>query len=345
MGNIKKFEDFLDKMRGLLDNAKKQGHIIVRVEDIENTFPELKESGDEQIRKVLVGWFKRYKEQDTCGSEMFNGIPTDNILTWLEKQGEQKPFDYEDANIQQKDFAPKSAMEAAKEKKIDNANKIEPKFNFSVGQWIVATGKRVYLITKIDGFNVTLVDVDGNEYVFDTSSLEDAHLWTIEDAKDGDVLFHSDSASNGIFIFKEIIDKGFAKEVICYCDYDSEDHFCLGKHHTCCWTDAKILYPATKEQRDTFERAMADAGYIFNFEKKELKKIEESENIKNQIMSEITDFVKDYITQKPVKWSEEDKRIWKDIIRVFKGEISFTSEKANEEYIAWLKSLKQRIGG
>ena len=99
MGNIKKFEDFLDKMRGLLDNAKKQGHIIVRVEDIENTFPELKESGDEQIRKVLVGWFKRYKEQDTCGSEMFNGIPTDNILTWLEKQVEQKSAWSEEDNM------------------------------------------------------------------------------------------------------------------------------------------------------------------------------------------------------------------------------------------------------
>lgn len=57
---------------------------------LQGIFPELKESEDEQIRKVLVGWFKRYKEQDTCGSEMFNGIPTDNILTWLEKQVEQK---------------------------------------------------------------------------------------------------------------------------------------------------------------------------------------------------------------------------------------------------------------
>ena len=43
MDNIKKFEDFLDRMQGLLDNAKKQGHILVRVEDLEKTFPELRE--------------------------------------------------------------------------------------------------------------------------------------------------------------------------------------------------------------------------------------------------------------------------------------------------------------
>lgn len=59
----------------------------------------------------------------------------------------------------------------------------------------------------------------------------------------------------------------------------------------------------------------------------------------------MTDLAKDYISQKPVKWSEEDERIRKDIIRVFKGEISFTTEQENEKYINWLNSLKERIGG
>ena len=61
----------------------------------------------------------------------------------------------------------------------------------------------------------------------------------------------------------------------------------------------------------------------------------EPENYKQQIISEMTDLVKDYISQKSVKWSEEDERIRKDIIRVLKGEISFTTEK----YIDWLNSL------
>lgn len=82
---MEQYKEKLEEAKKLYESANDdQKHVL------ESLFPELKESEDEQIRKVLVGWFKRYKEQDTCGSEMFNGIPTDNILTWLEKQVEQK---------------------------------------------------------------------------------------------------------------------------------------------------------------------------------------------------------------------------------------------------------------
>lgn len=53
----------------------------------------------------------------------------------------------------------------------------------------------------------------------------------------------------------------------------------------------------------------------------------------------MTDLVKDYISQKPIKWSEEDERIRKDIIRVLKGEIRYISGKENEKYIDWLNPL------
>lgn len=69
----------------------------------------------------------------------------------------------------------------------------------------------------------------------------------------------------------------------------------------------------------------------------------EPENYKQQIMSEMTDLIKDYIRQKHVKWGEEDERIRKDIIRVLKGEIRYTSGKENEKYIDWLNSLKERM--
>lgn len=99
------------------------------------------------------------------------------------------------------------------------------------------------------------------------------HLWTINDAKDGDVLFHSDSASNGIFIFKEILQLGTLQKVICYCDYDSEDGFCLGENHTCCWADSKILRPATEERRNRLFQKMREAGYRWNSETKTLEKL------------------------------------------------------------------------
>ena len=284
----------------------------IRQEDIEHLFSEIKESEDEKIRKGLINGFNeclKNSQYSSNAQKYWHNIKIEDIFTWLEKQGEQK-----------------------------SADNVEPKFK--VGDWAVS---------DLDGIARQISEVHFDEYnsyyVVDGKSvnLEEYdrlhHLWTITDAKDGDILIYNDS----IFIFDEI----YENDLIYYGIYE-HNKFHDDKYYSFLdlnTININIIYPATKEQRDTFERAMADAGYIFNFEKKELKKIEESENIKNQIMSDITDLVKDYITQKPVKWSEEDKRIWKDIIRVFKGEISFTSEKANEEYIAWLKSLKQRIGG
>ena len=108
-------------------------------------FPELKESEDEKIRKVLVGWFKSYKEEGTCGAETFNGIPTDDIIAWFEKQGEQKKdfrerYDkiadsewfkktHENMSVDiEGEPHGKNALEVINEEKVDNANKVEPKF-------------------------------------------------------------------------------------------------------------------------------------------------------------------------------------------------------------------------
>ena len=62
---------------------------------------------------------------------------------------------------------------------------------------------------------------------------------------------------------------------------------------------------------------------------------------KKELLKEYFDSVQD----ESVKWSEEDERTRKDIIRVLKGEIRYTSGKENEKYIDWLNSLKERIGG
>ena len=46
-------------------------------------FPELKESKDERIRKVIYGWIY------TLPSQVFdNGFSKEEILAWLEKQGD-----------------------------------------------------------------------------------------------------------------------------------------------------------------------------------------------------------------------------------------------------------------
>jgi hypothetical protein len=56
--------------------------------DVQDFFPELKESEDERIRKGLIEFFKDWsKTRSHCWS-----IYIPDILAWLEKQGEQKLY-------------------------------------------------------------------------------------------------------------------------------------------------------------------------------------------------------------------------------------------------------------
>lgn len=64
--------------------------------EIEYIFPELAESEDERIRKVLV---ELVKCNERCGYFMINNITTSAILAWLEKQGEKPQVDGFDAEL------------------------------------------------------------------------------------------------------------------------------------------------------------------------------------------------------------------------------------------------------
>lgn len=54
----------------------------------EFVFPELKENEDERIRKSLIEHIKGITSWN-----YFLGISKEQMLAWLEKQGEQKPID------------------------------------------------------------------------------------------------------------------------------------------------------------------------------------------------------------------------------------------------------------
>ena len=213
--------------------------------EAEAFFPELKESEDEKVRKRLIDLiYKVYANTSyiTC-------VEHEDMLAWLEKQGEQKP-----------------------------ASKVEPKFKN--GQWIVWQDK--YYKVNYNGCGYELVDQNGLSTSLEYGTIEEnAHLWTIQDAKDGDVLACPlpKGYENGeqIFIFKSINSRDYVENCIEYycriCDgvfYENENGYgYMG-------TTSSPLYPATKEQRKTLIKAMTDAGYTFDFENKELKKIDPS---------------------------------------------------------------------
>lgn len=239
--------DYEKKYKEALERASKlrvQNPFDTVSQMMEHVFPELKESEDERIRRELIKFIKK-RNRSGCDYDY------DKWIAWLEKQGEKK-----------------------------SVYKFEPKFH--KGQWIVWQDK-CYKV-NYNGCGYELVDQNGLSISLEYRTIdENAHLWDVtKDAKPGDVLFHSDSASNGIFIFKELLKYEFGEKVICYCDYDSEDHFCLGENHTCCWADAKILQPATKEQRDRLFHKMEEEGYEWDANKKELKKIEQRSTDKDE---------------------------------------------------------------
>ena len=57
---------------------------------LNNLFPELKKSKDENIRKALM---QNIKERFGTKGNMGEGLDMPDVLAWLEKQGEQKPTD------------------------------------------------------------------------------------------------------------------------------------------------------------------------------------------------------------------------------------------------------------
>jgi hypothetical protein len=103
------------------------------------------------------------------------------------------------------------------------------------------------------------------------------HLWTLADAKEGDVLASKDG--DDILIFRRLnTTEGFSSY------YDLRGKGELE------WTSRNFI-PATKEQCDLLFQKMKEANYEWNTEKKELKEIEQTSS-----------------------WSEEDEKMVKDII-------------------------------
>lgn len=154
---------------------------------------------------------------------------------------------------------------------------IEPKFR--EGDWILYSGdfyEGVRHITKIDE-NGYYIERNGLPHGIIPFSHEICmRLWTIQDAKDGDVLFQ-DLMDGKTFIYNGVNpDKAILYSFIISNDGKDVLPYHIGKPNTGIGNieeNINIIHPATKEQRDTLFAKMHEAGYDWDNEKKELKKI------------------------------------------------------------------------
>ena len=208
-------------------------------------------NGNEDMITMTTTMFPELKDEDEeIRKELINffsdkdesdyeGLhPRTEIIAWLEKQGEKKYVD-----------------------KVDS--------KFKVGDWVVSPNGVYWHIDAIKNNRYEVSSTDGAraDWPLNTNLY---HLWTIQDVKVGDILVYDNGCVEIILLFKEWF------RVACKAAYNYA-HIISSSHNIYIneWSDCgSSAHPATKLQRDTLMKAMADAGYTFDFEKKELKKVE-----------------------------------------------------------------------
>ena len=146
------------------------------------------------------------------------------------------------------------------------AGKEATKPKFKNGQWIVFNGLTLYVNEVVQGYYRT-TSIGGIPNSYDWNIDNAARLWSIEDAKDGDVL----ATDSWLYIFKYTNNKAII-QFHCTCPINGKPYkwcFSSNDSYLDIYVDANI-HPATKEQRDLLSQKMHEAGYTFDFEKKEL---------------------------------------------------------------------------
>lgn len=142
---------------------------------------------------------------------------------------------------------------------------IKPKFH--EGDWISGYYTN-YRVTAINSKGYVVEDTDGYKINILFENEKFHHLFTIADAKNGDILVAKDGRP---FIFRDCSDTKHPNAPVAYCGIDCANRFSIGESNRW-WTDEKVC-PATKKQRLLLFSKMKEAGYEWDEKKKELKKL------------------------------------------------------------------------
>lgn len=151
--------------------------------------------------------------------------------------------------------------------------KKEPEPKFKVGDWVVNKFGDSWHIVNLDKKNYQVSDEKGNYNYFPISKQDEMHLWTIQDAKDGDIICYRDEIS----LYKNEIENCNKQDTtfggfVYYCCYDSK-RFITNSFYFLTGQDEIDIYPATKEQRDLLFQKIKEAGYKWNVKTKTLDKL------------------------------------------------------------------------
>lgn len=157
---------------------------------------------------------------------------------------------------------------------------------FKVGEWLAGIDDEGDMATeKIVSFShnkVLLVDTDGCHTEYPKTELNGFRLWTIADAKDGDVLVcYSEVKGNPIEqagIFKQYVGQhgGCSNTFLAHTGIDWDGNIIINGY-----MGSTNILPATKEQRELLFQKIKESGYEWDADKKELRKIQPHYDIAN----------------------------------------------------------------
>ena len=244
----KKYEDALERAKYWANNPT-----VWNSDDIcQKIFPEIVEK-NEKI-KACIGMCltdadeQRFKDHDTSLKE---------CLGWIEKQVSPDMV----ANAYLRGCNDTETKLCEKQK----SEKTEPEFAPKPGDWLInKTNATIIQIVESNNGYYNYIDQNGQQKISYLGYIEwDFRPWTIQDAKDGDVL----AEDSCIFIIQKLGDKSTIAKT--YCALFNDGDFYDG---TMLCFDVDSTKPATKEQCNLLFQKMHEAGYEWDDEKKEIKK-------------------------------------------------------------------------
>lgn len=296
----KAYDKAIEKLRDFYRDYDTVSNLIDVKEELAKIFPELKESEDERIRKEIITHCRNTR----CVTEE-SAERIAKWIAWLERQCEQNPysgvsFKYNghawgmcardggveilmDGNLKafislDKSFiypiSSQSALEAVKEEKIDNqtcvkpADKFKPKFK--LGDWITDGCLHCKIIQVLD--ECYIVDSKFGKTSIFFKREYNYHLWSIQDARDGNIL--AGSKDEVILMFRGIGNTEWKDVIDYHCCYDCYRKEFIKQKGLNFWgyVDNNNLKPATKKQRDLLFSKIKESGWEWDSKKKELRK-------------------------------------------------------------------------
>ena len=344
--------------------------------------PKTRMSEDERIGDEIIHFLTTTHDTRLVG----NGKQVDEWVSWIEKQGEHANFRNK---IQVGDKVTRnedgiivniSQLNRIAKPRVDkSAYTVKPKFH--EGDFIKHNKSNIIykvISANTSSYCVENIETGGRAEVFFVE--QNFHRWSVEDAKDGDVLAYvTDEEDLWIMIYWSL-----------YEPYEGHVHYHallvndnFSDKGTCCIC-INDLKPATKEQRDTLFAKMKESGYTWSEETHELKEIkftkseseEELSDFESALFSAFSDGWQQYLhgeevdvaqwakehsaelleaaKQSPAEWSEEDEKNI-STIRIALRDAKLDAPQEFESYgreitvkdfenaESWLKSIKDRV--